>query len=514
MRVLLGADVGTSAVKVIAADEAGHVLASASGDYPLYQPSAGWAEQEPQDWWLATARALRELLLSPALSGAQVVALGFSGQMHGSVLLGVDARGSGGQAMPLRRALLWNDQRTLEQCRQIETAAVGRRRLVELVGNAALTGFTLPKLMWVREHEPQVWSQVRHVLLPKDFVRFRLTGRLATDVGDASGTLVFDINSRRWSQPAATFSGIDQGLFPELLESSEVAGRVTPWAARETGLPEGLPVVAGSGDNMAGAVGGGVVQEGLVLATLGTSGVIFAHSDRPRKDIHDQHDSGRLHTMCSATGTREDRRGWCVTGCMLSAGGALKWCRDTIAPGTRFDQLLAEATAVPPGCEGLVFLPYLTGERCPYPDPLARATWVGLTGRHTRAHMVRAVVEGVTFGMSQILALMRGIGVRVESVRLSGGGNRSALWRQMQADVYGCPVVSTHSEEAGSALGAAILAGVGVGVWPTVADACRAIIGIRETTEPKSTGAYAGARAVYERLYHDLRPRFAELARS
>ncbi len=515
MGLLLGIDIGTSSTKAILLDDHdARIVASASHDYPLYSPHPGWSEQDPEDWWTATTASTRAVIQQGAARPELISSVGFSGQMHGSVLLGGDAVSSSGQATPLRRALLWNDQRTAHQCAEIETAAGGRRALVDLVGSAALTGFTLPKLLWVRENEPKVWRNVRHVLLPKDFVRFRMTGELATDVGDASGTLLFDVDHRTWSQKARDMVGIDTALLPTVAESTQVVGELSAWAAEQMGLRAATPVVAGSGDNMAGAVGAGVVEDGLVMATLGTSGVIFAHTNQPRKDTKDQQHPGRLHSMCAATGTAANPHGWCMTGVTLSAAGALKWARDTIAPDRNYDQLFEEAACVSPGSEGLVFLPYLTGERCPHPDPLARGAWIGLTSRHTRGHLIRAVIEGVTFTMAQILDLMRGLGIKVGSVRLSGGGNRSALWRQVQADVYGAPVVTTNSEEGGSALGGALMAGVGVAVWPSVADACREVVKARETIEPKNADDYRGAHDVFLKLYDDLQPRFAELSKS
>lgn len=537
---LLGIDIGTSATKSLLCDEHGGIIASASRDYPLYAPRPGWSEQDPQDWWLATAGAIRELLKTPGVSPDSIAALSFSGQMHGSVLLGQDAPASNGQATPLRRALLWNDQRTAAECAQIEHAAGSRRELVQLVGNAALPGFTLPKLLWVRAHEPAIWKQVRHVLLPKDFVSFRFTGQLNTDVGDASGTLLFDVDKRQWSPRAFELFNFDPALLPPALESTQVAGRVTAWAAAQTGLREGTPVIAGTGDNMAGAIGAGVVEEGLCLAVLGTSGVILAHSNTPRKDLSNPAHPGRLHTMCAATGTGGAKGGgtnlppvpatasapirnpqsaihnsaWCLTGCTLSAGGALQWARSTLAPGVPYDQLMQEAAAITPGAENLFFLPYLTGERCPHPDPSARACFIGLTTRHTRAHLFRAVIEGVTFNMAAILDIMREVGVPISSVRLSGGGNRSQLWRQMQADCYNAPVVSTNSDEGGSALGAALLAGVGINLWPTVEHACRATITTRETLNPSPTrSAYDKPRELFAKLYNDLQPRFVELSK-
>jgi len=511
--IFLGIDVGTSATKVVACDEQGRVLAQASASYPLSHPRPGWSEQDPELWWGGVASAIRAL--GGEVSLAEVRAVGLSGQMHGSVLLPKDAHTSGGRAGALRPALLWNDQRTGDQCREIERAAGGRRALVRRVGNAALTGFTLPKLLWVREHESEVMSRTGTVLMPKDFVRFRLTGELATDVGDASGTLLFDVAERRWSPEMFASVGLAEGLVPPALESAAAAGRVTPWAAQETGLAAGTLVVAGSGDNMAGAVGAGVVSTGLVLATLGTSGVVYAHTDKLRLDVHFGEQSGRIHTMCAATGSEGHAGGWCVTGCMLSAGGAIKWCRDVLAPGTSFDALLREAESAPPGSEGLVFLPYLTGERCPHPDPTARGGWIGLTARHGRAHMVRAVVEGVTFGMTQILDLMRGIGITTDRVRLGGGGSRSLFGRQLQADMYGCTCEVTSTDE-GPALGAALLAGVGAGHWASVVEASEVATLVRETLEPnRRTKEQLGpVFEVYKLLYADLKGRFAALSES
>lgn len=511
MSLLLAADVGTSGVKVIACDAAGDILASATENYPLLQPQPGWTEQDPVEWWAATVRAIRACLGSlegVGRSVSEIAAVGLSGQMHGSVLLDGTAPESMGRAEPLRNALLWNDQRTAAQCERIESALGGREACVRLTGNAPLTGFTLPKLLWVREHEPEIWTRVRHVLLPKDFVRFRLTGDLATDVGDASGTLLFDIDTRRWSEQLARRFDIDPGLLPRVYESGGVVGRVSDWAADETGLRAGTPVIAGSGDNQCGAVGAGVVEPGLVLASLGTSGVIYAHASAPRRDLPPSPaPAGRIQAGCAGDGSAQTRGEWCNTGCMLSAAGAVAWCREVIAPEMSFEALLSLGASAPPGCEGLVFLPYLTGERCPHPDPHARGAWIGLTSRHTRAHLVRAVVEGVTFGMGQMLDLVRAMGVPVRGVRLTGGGNRAAWWRQLQADVYGVPVVSTNSEEGGAALGAAIMAGVGAGLWPNVRDACRAVVRPTETLhpDPQASEHYGEARERYARMYPAIR---------
>ena len=504
MPLLLGLDIGTSAAKAVIIDESGRVIAAGSAEYPLYQDAPLHSEQEPEDWWTGAAGAIRAALRGSP--GAEIGAVGLSGQMHGLVMLGKEARESGGRAEPLARAILWNDQRTGAECRDIERIAGGRRRLVEWVGNAALPGFTLPKMMWMRGHEAGVWNRARVLMQPKDFVRLRLTGEIATDVGDASGTLLFSPDSRAWSERALAAFQISPALLPRPLESARVAGRITAWAAEQTGLAEGTPVAAGSGDNQCGAVGAGVVSPGMVCATLGTSGVIYAHSASPKKDIAEDGACGRLHTMCAATGPE----GWCITGCMLSAGLSLRWARDTIAPGIAYGDLMREAAAAPAGCEGLAFLPYLTGERCPHADPHARGGWIGLTSRHTRGHLIRAVVEGVTFGLGEILDLARSIGVPVECARLTGGGNRSAFWRQMQADVFRCPVETTNSDEGGAALGAALLGGVGAGVWPGVAEACAATITVRERLEP-GADVYGAARGAYAKLYGSLRERFAEL---
>lgn len=526
--ILIGIDIGTSGAKAVACTTRGRLVAESLSPHPSSHPHPGWSEQDPEDWWRSCCRAVRGLFSKGGsrASPRDVAAIGLSGQLHGAVLLGSDAADGSGRAKALRPAILWNDQRTAEECREIEGAAGGRAALVRIAGNAALPGFTLPKLLWVRKHEPRVWKLVRRAMLPKDFIRLRMTGREATDVGDASGTLLFDIAGRAWSRRMFDLVDLDPALLPPVLESTEHSGELTPWAARALGLPAGTPVIAGSGDNQCGAVGAGVVEPGMAMAMLGTSGVILAHAGAPRFDLPERgrgastpkpasSPAGRLHCMAAATGTKDDPSGWCVTGVMLSAAGALAWCRDTIAPGVAFDELVKEAATAPPGCDGLVFLPYLTGERCPHPDPLARAGWIGLTARHRRAHLVRSVLEGVSFGMGHMVDLIRGLGIRVSSVRLSGGGNRSRLWRQIQADVYQCPVSTTNTESGGTALGAAILAGIGVDLWPSVPAACRAVVGVKGTLEPLRSSArlYEQPQQVYRALYADLRARFPDMAR-
>ncbi|MCC6320185.1 MAG: xylulokinase [Phycisphaerales bacterium] len=516
MPLLLGIDVGTSAVKAVVCDMRGRVIASAFSAHEPSRPHPGWSEQDSEDWWRSSCRAIRAVLgAGPRVRADRIAAVGLSGQLHGAVILGEDAADRSGKARELRPTIMWNDQRSGSQCEMIERTFGGRAGIVRLAGNAALAGFVLPKLLWVREHEPRVWKRARHIMLPKDFVRLRLTGALATDVGDASGTLLFDVVNRRWSSQIPSRVGIDPAMFPPAHESTEITGHVSAWAARLTGLPVNTPVVSGSGDNQCGAVGAGVVEPGIAMAMLGTSGVILAHSRRPRLDLPKPPAlPGRLHAMCAATGSRASPTGWTITGVMLSAAGSLAWCRDTIAPDVPYSTLLREAASAPPGCDGLLFMPQLSGERCPYPDPLARGGWIGLTARHTRAHLVRAVVEGVTFTMGHMLDMVRGAGVEVSRVHLSGGGNQSAFWRQLQADIYGCPVGTTSTDRGGTAFGAAVLAGVGIGVWASVAEACRKSVRLQRQLAP-SRGArsrYAEYRRVHAALYHDLRPRFVELS--
>lgn len=501
MPLHLGLDIGTSATKAVVVDEEGRTVGSASVEYSLSQPRPGWSEQHPEEWWRAVCGACRSLAARVDLG--EVAAVGLSGQMHGSVFVDEDALRSGGRdGRVLRPALLWNDQRTGMECVEIERAVGGRRRLVELVGNAALAGFTLPKILWVRQHEPAVFGCAARVMMPKDYVRWRLTGEVVTDVGDASGTLLFDPGRRMWSDEVARAVGVDLGLMPAVVESGEVAGRVTRWASVETGVQEGTPVVAGSGDNMMGAIGAGVVREGEVLVTLGTSGVVYAHVSRHSPDLPETGTVGRTHAMCAATG----REGWCITGCMLSAAGALQWCRDALFPSTTFDVLLADAATVAPGAEGLVFLPHLMGERCPHPDPAARGAWVGLTSRHGRGHLVRALLEGVTYTLAEIVEIMRGQGLPPRVIRLGGGGTRSAFWRQMCADVFRAPVMMPSADE-GPAFGGALLAGVGVGTWKTIEAACDVTIGIAEERDPEPTAAdaYAEVRAIHRGLYAKLK---------
>jgi xylulokinase len=506
MRYLLGIDIGTSGTKTLVCDQKGKVLATAMAEHAISSPKPGWSEQDPQDWWAASGRATKAVLKKAKIKGSDIKAIGLSGQMHGSVFLGDGPK-------PLRPALLWNDQRTAEQCRQIEDRAGGREALIELVANPALTGFTAPKILWVRQHEPKVYQRTKHILLPKDYIRYRMTGEYATEVSDASGTLLLDVVNRAWSHRLLGLLEIDRALLPSLAESPEVTGTLHQQGADALGLVAGIPVVGGGGDQAAGAVGNGIVASGVVSATLGTSGVVFAHSDSPTRDP-----LGRVHTMCHAVPGK-----WCVFGCMLSAGGSFQWLRnqlgaDEMAAAKKkkvdpYELLVSRAQAAPLGSEGLFFLPYLTGERCPHPDPCARGGWIGLTSRTTRDMLIRSLLEGVTFGMRDALEIMRQMSIPVSEVRLSGGGARSAFWRQLQADIYQSPVVITNASE-GPAYGVALLAGVGTGVWSSVEQACKSSIKQVQKIKPhkKSADAYQRFYGTYDKLYGDLKDRFQEIA--
>ncbi|HXM58114.1 MAG TPA: xylulokinase [Candidatus Dormibacteraeota bacterium] len=489
--MLLGLDVGTTGARAVAVDESGRVRAAASAEYPLSTPRPGWAEQDPADWWDGARSALRRVAAECTDASDGIAGLGLTGQMHGSVFLdGADA--------VIRPALLWNDQRTAAQCERI-TASVGASLLIELAGNPALTGFQAPKILWLRDAEPDAYARVASVLLPKDYVRLLLTGERATDVSDASGTLLLDVRRRTWSEPILDALEIPRSWLPAVHEGPDVTGRLSAEVAAELGLPAGLPVAAGGGDNAAAAVGTGIVTAGRVSSSVGTSGVVFAHGDEFAPDP-----SGRVHAFCHAVPGK-----YHLMGVTLSAGGSLRWWRDLLGGGRGYDELVSEAAAVAPGAEGLLFLPYLTGERTPHLDPHARGAFFGLTARHGRGHLTRALMEGVAFSLRDSLEIMRGLGVAPSQVRATGGGARNALWRQLQADVYGVPVVRTAAEE-GPAYGAALLAGVAAGAFRDVDDASRRVELQPEVIEPDAARA-----AVYERqyaLYRELYPATAELA--
>jgi len=491
MSHLLGIDVSTTGVKALLVDENGSVAGATTTALSLSTPQPLWSEQNPAGWWQGAVNSVRQALrLSDAsLSGNQVVAVGLTGQMHGLTLLG-------GAGEVLRPAILWNDQRTGPQCDEIRER-LGKRRLIEITGNDALTGFTAPKILWVREHEPEVFTRVRHVLLPKDYVRLKLTGTYATDRAGAAGTLLLDVKTRDWSAEVLQALEIPAEWLPPTHEGPEVSGYISAEAARATGLEVGTPVVGGGGDQAAQAVGVGAVEPGVVALTLGTSGVVFASTSQPFVEPE-----GRLHAFCHAVPGR-----WHLMGVMLSAAGSLRWYRDTLAPAAGYDALLAPAAEVPPGGEGLLFLPYLTGERTPHPDPLARGAFVGLTVRHTRPHLTRAVLEGVAFGLRDSFELIRSVGLtHVNQVRVSGGGAQSSLWRQILAGVLNVELVTVNTTE-GAAYGAALLAGVGAGVWPDVDAACRATVKLTGSTapQPEIVARYEQSYALYRQLYPALK---------
>jgi xylulokinase len=486
---VLGIDVGTGGTRAVLLDEAGRVLGAATAEHAdMASPQLGWAEQDPRDWWRAARVAIEECLTAAGATGAEVSAVGLSGQMHGLVLL--DAAGE-----VVRPALLWCDQRTEEECREI-TERVGVKRLIELVANPALTGFTLPKIWWVRKHEPELWSRVRSIMLPKDYVRFKLTGVCATDVADASGTLLFDVVKRRWSAEMLVASDLKAEILPQVFESPEITGRVTKEGAGASGLRVGTPVVAGGGDQAAGAVGMGIVAPGNVSATIGTSGVVFAATSDPVVEP-----KGRIHTFCHAIPGY-----WHVMGVTQGAGLSLRWFRDQFADGASYDALMADAAAAPGGSDGLLWAPYLMGERTPHLDPNARGALVGLTAQHTRAHVIRAILEGVAFSLRDTFTIFRELGVPVKSTRLGGGGARSYLWQQIQADIYGMPVDLVAAEE-GAAYGGALLAGVGAGVWPSVDVACETAVRVAKRVEPIAENVELMNRRYeeYRKLYPALR---------
>jgi xylulokinase len=488
---VLGIDASTTATKAVLIDDAGTITGIGSSEYGFSVPRPLWSEQDPGLWWEGAIAAIRSVLGSTGVSGEDIAAVGLTGQMHGAVVL--DRAGA-----VLRPAILWNDQRTGAECDAIRQA-VGAERLIAITGNDALTGFTAPKLMWVRDHEPEVWRRIAHVLLPKDFVRLHLTGGYALDKADGAGTLLFDLAARDWSAEVLAALEIDPAWLPPTFEGPEVTGSISNEAAAATGLLAGTPVVAGGGDQAANAVGVGAVTEGIVALSLGTSGVVFAATDGPLFERR-----GRVHAFCHAVPGR-----WHMMSVMLSAAGSLRWFRDAAAPGAEFADLLAPAADVAAGSDGLLFLPYLTGERSPHADPLARGAFVGLTLAHDRRHLTRAVLEGVAFGLRDGLDLMVAAGTPAPSqVRVSGGGTASPLWRQILADVLGAEIATVNTSE-GAAYGTGLLAAVGAGWYPTVEAASAALVEATPVAQPgPDAPAYAAAHALYRDLYPALVPTF------
>jgi xylulokinase len=494
-KYVIGIDVGTGGTRAVIMDESGRIAASATENHePFASPRIGWAEQRPEDWWRAAKIAIRKALEIGKLRGEEIACAGFSGQMHGAVMLdNLDE--------PVRPALIWCDVRTEKQCNELNQR-IGADKLIQLTCNPALANFTLTKLMWTRENEPQNWARVRSIMLPKDYVRLKLTGERATDLADASGTLMLDVARRKWSAEVLQTVEMDQSLLPSLYESPDVCGKISAEGAEATGLKTGTLVVAGAGDQAAGAVGMGIVMPGAVSATIGTSGVVFAATDRPALDP-----KGRLHTFCHAIPDR-----WHVMGVTQAAGLSLRWFRDCFGSKSAkenadsYDQLTAEAATVPAGAEGLLWAPYLMGERTPHLDPNARAVLAGLTASHTRAHVVRAILEGVTFSLRDTFTIFREMNVPVNSIRLGGGGATSALWRQIQADIYGMEVETVEAEE-GAAFGAAMLAGVGAKIWPSVDAACDAVVRVAKRVSPNPTNAAVmnASYKKYDRIYDAMK---------
>jgi xylulokinase len=493
----LGIDTGTGSTRALLIDRAGKEIAACTApneDIRMEHPL--WAEQRPENWVSAAGDAIRGVLAASGANGRDIRGIGLSGQMHGLVILDRAAK-------VIRPSLIWCDQRSQPQVDFINQT-VGREKVLASIANPVLTGFTLPKLLWVRDHEPANYDRMRKVLLPKDYVRFWLTGDFATEVSDASGMALLDVVRRRWSFDMVDALGIDRDILPTLHESMDITGVVSAQTAEITGLKAGTPVVGGAGDQAASAVGNGIVEPGIVSCTLGTSGVVFAHTDKAAYDP-----AGRVHTFCHAV-----RDKWHVMGVTQGAGLSLQWLRNHLAPGTSYDSLMAEASGAPAGSQGLFWLPYLMGERTPHLDATASGGWIGLTAKHTRADLIRAVVEGVSYSQKDCLEIIEGLSIPVESIRVSGGGARSPFWRQILADVFGKPVVTLENQE-GSAYGAALLAMVGTREFDTVPEACHATIRETERIEPRPAESkkYADGYETYRSLYPALQPLYARMNR-
>jgi xylulokinase len=503
----LGIDVGTSGTKALVMTAKGRVLATATVEHPISAPKPGWSEQRPEDWWESTVKATRAVVKKVKVKPASIKSIGFSGQMHGLVI--TDANGK-----PLRPSLIWNDQRTAPEAAEIEKKVGGRKNLIKLVGNAAQTSFTLTKLLWVRNHEPKTYAKIKHFLLPKDYVRLCMTGDYVGDVSDMSGTLMLNQRTRKWSKEILSTFQIDKDILPPVVESHEVAGTLTKAAAKAMGLAEGTAVVAGGGDQPVGAVGNGVVADGLTSATMGTSGVVFTHAAKYATDP-----KSRVGTFCASVDGE-----YCLFGCVLAAGGSFQWFRNILGEGEMaaakkqkvdpYELLTKLASQSPAGGEGLFWLPYLTGERTPHGDPNAKACWIGIHSRTTRSELVRSVLEGATFGMNDAVQLLKSRGLNIRQIRLSGGGARSQFWRQLQADIYGTTCATINAEE-GPAYGAALLAATGVGEFGNIKQACKAAIKVTRTIKPTASGKklYKKLYEQYVRLYPALADEFQMIAK-
>ncbi len=503
MSFYLGIDIGTSGTKTLVIDVQGNVLAESSAEYPLAQPRPGWTEQDPEDWWQATIKTVRGAMKAAKLKPADIKAIGLSGQMHGSVFLDKSNQ-------VIRPALLWNDQRTAAECDEITEAAGGRKQLIKLVANPALTGFQAPKILWLRNNEKANFGRLSKVLLPKDDIRRRLTGDYVTEVSDASGTLLLDVVNRKWSDKLLSKLNLDPSLVPRVVESEDVTGTLTAEAAKLLGLTTDCKVVGGAGDCAAGAIGNGVVKSGILSTSIGTSGVMFCHSDTPQYDA-----AGRLHTFCHAV-----RGKWHMMGVNLTSGGSLQWWMDQVLTDPdgkkdpkRYERATAAAAEIAAGSGGLVFLPYLNGERTPHANPKARGAFVGLNLTHDRGAMTRSVMEGVTFALRDSLAIIESLDVPVKQIRASGGGSRNQLWRQMQADVFGKKITTLEVEQ-GPAFGVALLAAVGDGAYPNIEAACKATIQVAAETKANTVAVkkYNQLFPIYQDLYAKLAENMAKLA--
>ena len=494
---LLGIDIGTTGVKVILVEEDGTITANITEEHATHIPNPLWSEQDPGDWWQATCGAVRRAIEVSGRNSSEISGVGVSGQMVGLVLIDADEN-------PLRPCIMWNDQRSVGEAAEL-TERIGLKTILAETSNPMFASFVAPKLEWVKRHEPEVHARVRHVLLPKDFIACKLTATLATEVSDASGTCLFSVENRSWSQTMVSALDIPDEWLPRCVESDEIIGEVASDAAAATGLRPGTPVVAGAGDQPAQALGCGIVKPGLCSVTVGTSGVVFAQADR-----HVRHPEGLLHAFCHCM-----RNQWYVMGVMLSAGGSFQWLRDTLgaAGAVSFDELISMAEEVAPGSGGLIFLPYLSGERMPHNDPLARGGWVGLTQQHSLSHMVRSVMEGITFGLHDLLQIIRDMGMKIETIYASGVATESPLWRQMLADVFNATIVTTNSTQ-GAAFGAALLAGIGAGVYPDAVAAADAVIRVTSSTEPDSRAheIYGRTFEMYRSLYPKLGSVFHAMA--
>jgi xylulokinase len=494
----LGIDLGTSSVKIVVMNEAGEVISSTSRDYDVSYPKIGWVEQNPEDWWIATIEGIKEIMNSSIISKKDIKGIGLSGQMHGLVLLDKDGN-------VLRPAMLWCDQRTQQECNYLNNV-IGQTKLSSYTGNIALTGFTAPKLLWVRKHESEVFDKIAHILLPKDYIRYRLTGDFATDLSDASGMLMLDVRNRKWSSEMLEILQVNEEILPRVYESCEVTGKITKEVAKSTGLSDDIVIVAGGGDNASGAVGTGTVVKGILSVSLGTSGVVFASSDKYEVDK-----KNRLHCFCHANGK------WHQMGVMLSAASCLKWWAEEINKDIKedaFNMLIKEAENIPIGANGIVFLPYLIGERTPYSDPDARGVFFGLNITSSRGDMTRAILEGVCFGLRDSLEILKSLNVPIDEIRVSGGGAKSVLWRQILADVFGVKVKVINSKE-GPAYGAAILAAVGCGLFKSVNEACDKLIKVTASIEPNLTNVkiYNKFYNIYRELYPALKDSFEKLSK-